>query len=334
MRPPSLRMKPPLRLRAAAALAALALVLAAPALAQRLSDRTIFIVVPFTPGTGPDIVARFVARSCASARPAGRGREHPRRQGQYRHASRCGARRARRPHPDVVGQHAGHERQPVQEPALRPGDRLRADRRGRTGARWCWPRIPSVAAKSLRGADHRRQGATRQAHLRQPGRGTPHHLSMALVEQTAQASSCCMCPTRARPAPCRTSRRPDRLHVPAGPRLARPVHPRRQAEGDRRRQPGACRSCPTCRPCRGGHGRRRRRHVVRPVRARRPRRAQIVERSIAGGRDPGNAAPRTAFEAQGMRADHLDARRACARSCVRDRKRWAEVVPGRGITAE
>ena len=61
MRPPSLRMKPSLRLRAAAAaLAALALVLAAPALAQRLSDRTIFIVVPFTPGTGIDVLARIV----------------------------------------------------------------------------------------------------------------------------------------------------------------------------------------------------------------------------------------------------------------------------------
>ena len=60
MRPPNLRMKPPLRLRAAAALAALALVLAAPALAQKLSDRPIFIVVPFTPGTGIDVLARIV----------------------------------------------------------------------------------------------------------------------------------------------------------------------------------------------------------------------------------------------------------------------------------
>jgi tripartite-type tricarboxylate transporter receptor subunit TctC len=45
------------------ALAALALagILAGPAHAQRLSDRTIFIVVPFTPGSGPDVLARIVA---------------------------------------------------------------------------------------------------------------------------------------------------------------------------------------------------------------------------------------------------------------------------------
>ena len=29
-------------------------------MAQRLSDRTIFIVVPFTPGTGIDVLARIV----------------------------------------------------------------------------------------------------------------------------------------------------------------------------------------------------------------------------------------------------------------------------------
>ncbi|MFL5235853.1 MAG: tripartite tricarboxylate transporter substrate-binding protein, partial [Microvirga sp.] len=53
-------MNAPFRFNAAAALAALALVLAAPALAQKLSDRPIFIVVPFTPGTGIDVLARIV----------------------------------------------------------------------------------------------------------------------------------------------------------------------------------------------------------------------------------------------------------------------------------
>jgi tripartite-type tricarboxylate transporter receptor subunit TctC len=38
----------------------LAVLVAAPAMAQRLSDRTIFIVVPFTPGTGIDVLARIV----------------------------------------------------------------------------------------------------------------------------------------------------------------------------------------------------------------------------------------------------------------------------------
>jgi tripartite-type tricarboxylate transporter receptor subunit TctC len=61
MRPPSLRMKLPFRLRAAALIGlALAQLLVGPALAQRLSDRTIFIIVPFTPGTGIDVLARIV----------------------------------------------------------------------------------------------------------------------------------------------------------------------------------------------------------------------------------------------------------------------------------
>jgi tripartite-type tricarboxylate transporter receptor subunit TctC len=43
-----------------AALILAAMLAAAPAGAQRLSDRTIFIVVPFTPGTGIDVLARIV----------------------------------------------------------------------------------------------------------------------------------------------------------------------------------------------------------------------------------------------------------------------------------
>ncbi|HEX8666732.1 MAG TPA: tripartite tricarboxylate transporter substrate binding protein [Beijerinckiaceae bacterium] len=50
-----------LRSLARAALLLLAVALAlVPAAAQRLSDRTIFIVVPFTPGTGIDVLARLV----------------------------------------------------------------------------------------------------------------------------------------------------------------------------------------------------------------------------------------------------------------------------------
>jgi tripartite-type tricarboxylate transporter receptor subunit TctC len=52
-------MKPILRaaMFAVCALAALAF---GPALAQRLSDRPVFIIVPFTPGSGPDVLARIV----------------------------------------------------------------------------------------------------------------------------------------------------------------------------------------------------------------------------------------------------------------------------------
>jgi tripartite-type tricarboxylate transporter receptor subunit TctC len=46
-----------------ALLAALAILgaVSAPAQAQRLSERPIFIIVPFTPGSGPDVLARIVA---------------------------------------------------------------------------------------------------------------------------------------------------------------------------------------------------------------------------------------------------------------------------------
>jgi tripartite-type tricarboxylate transporter receptor subunit TctC len=47
-------------LAGATALLAAAMLGVAPASAQRLSDRTIFIVVPFTPGTGIDVLARIV----------------------------------------------------------------------------------------------------------------------------------------------------------------------------------------------------------------------------------------------------------------------------------
>jgi tripartite-type tricarboxylate transporter receptor subunit TctC len=45
----------------ALAAATVASMLAFPAHAQRLSERPIFIVVPFTPGSGPDVLARIVA---------------------------------------------------------------------------------------------------------------------------------------------------------------------------------------------------------------------------------------------------------------------------------
>ena len=49
-----------------ALLGGLALALPAPARAQRLSDRTISIIVPFTPASGPDALARIVAQELKS----------------------------------------------------------------------------------------------------------------------------------------------------------------------------------------------------------------------------------------------------------------------------
>ena len=57
-----------------------------------------------------------------------------------------------------------------------------------------------------------------------PGVGTPHHLSMALVEQAQRhrAAACALQGHGRRGAG--PAGRPDRLHVPAGPCLG-PVHP-------------------------------------------------------------------------------------------------------------
>ena len=46
--------------------AVVASMLAFPAHAQRLSERPIFVVVPFTPGSGPDVLARIVAEELKS----------------------------------------------------------------------------------------------------------------------------------------------------------------------------------------------------------------------------------------------------------------------------
>ena len=87
-------------------------------MAQRLSDRTIFIVVPFTPGTGIDVLARIVGEELRQRwNQAVVIEQQARRERQHRHAGGR-ARRARRPHHHDDGQHLRHECEPVQEPPL------------------------------------------------------------------------------------------------------------------------------------------------------------------------------------------------------------------------
>ena len=96
-------------------------------------DQPVRIVVPFTPGTGPDIIARFVAERLSPK--LGQPVVVENVAGASGNIGSQQVARAKPDglHPDVVGQHAGHERQPLQEPALRPGGRLRADRPDRLG---------------------------------------------------------------------------------------------------------------------------------------------------------------------------------------------------------
>ena len=199
------------------------------------------------------------------ARPAGGGGERRRRQRQYRQPA-GGARQARRPHADVVGQHAGDECQPLQEPALRSGGRLRAarpDRLGLAGAGGQSRPEAQHAGRARRGGEGRAQ----DAHLRQPGR---RHAASSVdgagrdrVRHRAGARALQGHGGRG----AGSAGRPDRLHVPAGPCLG-PAHPRRQAEGDRRRQPQApAAAARRADPDRKRPEGRRCRHVVRLVRA-------------------------------------------------------------------
>ena len=185
MRPPSLRMKPPLRLRAAAALGALALVLAGPALAQKLSDRTIFIVVPFTPGTGIDVLARIVGEELRQ-----RWNQPVVIENKPGASGNIGTQGAARAEPD------GHTIMMtvntfVMNASLYkslPYDPLRSFTpivEVATGA-LALAVHPSVAAKSLPELSAAAKAKPGEITYASPGRGTPQHLAMELFKLTAQ----------------------------------------------------------------------------------------------------------------------------------------------------
>ena len=100
-------------------LAALAMMAAVPgpAQAQGLSDRNIFIIVPFTPGSGPDVLARIVGEELRKRwnqpviidnKPGASGNIG---------AGRCGSHGARWSYDPAQRQHVPDECRALQEPA-------------------------------------------------------------------------------------------------------------------------------------------------------------------------------------------------------------------------
>jgi tripartite-type tricarboxylate transporter receptor subunit TctC len=178
-------MNAPFRFRTAAALAALALGLAGPALAQRLSDRTIFIVVPFTPGTGIDVLARIVGEELRQ-----RWNQPVVIENKPGASGNIGTQGAARAEPD------GHTIMMtvntfVMNASLYkslPYDPVRSFApivEVATGA-LALTVHPSVAAKSVRELIAAAKAKPGEITYASPGRGTPQHLAMELFKLTAQ----------------------------------------------------------------------------------------------------------------------------------------------------
>ena len=169
--------------RAAALLLAAALALA-PAAAQRLSDRTIFIVVPFTPGTGIDVLARLVGEELRQ-----RWNQPVVIENKPGASGNIGTQAASRAEPD------GHTIMMTVNTFVMnaslfkslPYDPVRSFEpivEVATGA-LALAVHPSVPAKSVRELVAAAKAAPGAIDYASPGRGTPQHLAMELFKLTA-----------------------------------------------------------------------------------------------------------------------------------------------------
>ena len=127
------------------------------------------LIVPFTPGTGIDLIARTVGPKLGrTARPPGRGGQPRRRFGQHRHGSRR-AFAAQRLHAAGERQHGRHEPQPLPAIAVRPGQGPGAGHADQLGAIAAGGE-PAYRLQDCRRFPGRRQAPAGQHQLRQPWR--------------------------------------------------------------------------------------------------------------------------------------------------------------------
>jgi tripartite-type tricarboxylate transporter receptor subunit TctC len=169
--------------RAAALLVATALALV-PAQAQRLSDRTIFIVVPFTPGTGIDVLARLIGEELRQ-----RWNQPVVVENKPGASGNIGTQSAARAEPD------GHTVMMTVNTFVMnaslfkslPYDPVRSFEpiaEVATGA-LALAVHPSVPAKSVLELIAAAKAAPGRIDYASPGRGTPQHLAMELFKLTA-----------------------------------------------------------------------------------------------------------------------------------------------------
>ncbi|HEX8165365.1 MAG TPA: tripartite tricarboxylate transporter substrate binding protein [Beijerinckiaceae bacterium] len=168
--------------RAAAVL--LAAFTLAPAAAQRLSDRTIFIVVPFTPGTGIDVLARLVGEELRQ-----RWNQPVVVENKPGASGNIGTQAASRAEPD------GHTIMMTVNTFVMnaslfkslPYDPVRSFEsivEVATGA-LALAVHPSVPAKSVKELIASAKAKPGEIDYASPGRGTPQHLAMELFKLTA-----------------------------------------------------------------------------------------------------------------------------------------------------
>ena len=148
-------------------------------------NKTLRIIVPFTPGGSNDVVAREIATGLqASSQPDRGGREQAWRRGQHR-VFLCGEVAAGRPcHADRAGL-VHHGPASVAQSGLQPGHRFRRDQSGRRRARSSWSFRRACRCGRSRSSSSWRRSSPNKLSFGSVGVGTPQHLGGELFKMHA-----------------------------------------------------------------------------------------------------------------------------------------------------